>query len=235
MKKVFGSKGMSIIEVILAIGLVSIIMVQVLNLLVDVKNEQALGESKTKDLSNRSIIMQRIEKDFVSKNIVALERCRNQVMNLDDYKTKSCLKVSYENDTNNPYFLITAVGRKSYNNKYDFFIYGYRKNGSAEKPKIYEAWKLESGTYPAGGADGCEYELKGFYCDTDLNGHCNSNYFILRYPVLVSDSMSNTSMNFDLEFIYYFRKGAPLPGGFEKVGDPSYPTDFWNNHNRLCK
>ena len=202
MKKVFGSKGMSIIEVILAIGLVSIIMVQVLNLLVDVKNEQALGESKTKDLSNRSIIMQRIEKDFVSKNIVALERCRNQVMNLDDYKTKSCLKVSYENDTNNPYFLITAVGRKS---------------------------------YPAGGADGCEYELKGFYCDTDLNGHCNSNYFILRYPVLVSDSMSNTSMNFDLEFIYYFRKGAPLPGGFEKVGDPSYPTDFWNNHNRLCK
>ena len=77
MKKILNSKGMTIVEIILAIGLVSIVMVQVLNLLVDLKNEQVLGEGKTRDLSNRSIIIQQVENDFINNTISSIDDCES--------------------------------------------------------------------------------------------------------------------------------------------------------------
>ena len=227
MKKKLNIKGMTIIEIILAIGLVSIVMVQVLNLLVDLKSEQTLGESKTKDLSNRSIIMQRIEKDFVNKNIIGMEECplNAKISGREVYVMKSCVKITYEDDTSKPSFIITAYNK---DNKYDYFIYGFAETASAEIPDVYEAWRLESGKYPE---SSCGYQLLAFYCNTE----CNSNYFILKYPVLLSESVSNTTLNFDIELIYYFRNGATLPADFDKVGDASDTTTFWSQHHNSCK
>ena len=226
MKKILNSKGMTIVEIILAIGLVSIVMVQVLNLLVDLKNEQVLGESKTNDLSNRSIIMRQVQNDFITNKITSIDDCslNSKISNRDVYGMKSCVKVFYEGEPK-PYFLITANNN---DNKSDYFIYGYAETAGATTPTVYEAWKLESGNYPGKVKDSsaCQFQLQYYDCQ-DVN--CNSRYFVLKYPVLLSDSVSNTTMNFDLEFVYYFRKGDTTPSDFLAH------SGFWSKHGTNCR
>ncbi len=223
MKRVLNSKGMSIIEIILAIGLVSIVMVQVLNLLVDLKGEQVLGESKTKDLSNRSIIMQQVENDFVNRRITEIDTCPldGKISNTTIYTMKSCVKIVYDGEGSTPYFLITAKR----DNDYDYFIYGYAETDS-NVPTVYEAWRLETGVYPD---NTCQFQLQYFDCKSGSNDLCDSRYFVLKYPVLLSKTMSNTTMNFDLEFVYYFRSNDTVPLYFY---DHSH---FWNGHSEDCK
>ena len=230
MKKMLNSKGMTIIEIILAIGLVSIVMVQVLNLLVDLKSEQVLGESKTNDLSNRSLIMQKVENDFLSKTITSINDCpslSNKIADRDVYSMKSCVKLVYDGKNSKPYFLITA--RNTINGN-DYFIYGYGKRSSATTPEVYEAWKLESGKYPGTGVeDDCQFQLQYYDCMEGENKICESRYFVLKYPVLISESVSNTIMNFDLEFIYYFRTNVDSPMYFNEH------TNFWTKHSLSCR
>ena len=226
MRKILNSKGMTIVEIILAIGLVSIVMVQVLNLLVDLKNEQVLGESKTKDLSNRSIIMKRVETDFINNTITSINDCPSLSAQINDknvYKMKSCVKVIYNNVAAKPYFIITAQNN---DNNYDYFIYGYAETSSANTPTVFEAWRFESGSYPGNGsASACQFQLLYYSCGTT----CNSNYFMLKYPALLSESVSNTTLNFDLEFIYYFRKPITGPAGFVTG------TNFFSKHSTDCR
>ena len=230
MKKILGSKGMTIVEIILAIGLVSIVMVQVLNLLVDLKNEQVLGEGKTRDLSNRSIIMQQVQNDFVNKTITSINDCDSlseKINNRDVYKMKSCVKVVYNNETAKPYFLITATNK---DNDYDYFIYGYSDTADSKTPLHYEAWRLESGHYPgSGNASDCQYQLQYYDCFEGGEKVCESRYFALKYPVLMSSSVSNTIMNFDLEFLYYFRSNINPPVDFEAH------TNYWTKHSTDCR
>ncbi len=230
MKKILNSKGMTIVEIILAIGLVSIVMVQVLNLLVDLKNEQVLGESKTKDLSNRSIILQKVENDFVNKVITEINDCplnNKLVGGRELYKPKSCVRIVYNEDTTKPYFLITATNK---DNDYDYFIYGYAESASEIGPTIYEAWRLETGKYPGKGrASDCQFQTMYYDCYEGVNSVCNSRYFVLKYPVLLTEAMSNTTMNFDLEFIYYFRSNAKEPKDFYAH------TGFWSKHAESCR
>ena len=226
MKRILNSKGMTIVEIILAIGLVSIVMVQVLNLLVDLKNEQVLGEGKTQDLSNRSIIIRQVEADFLNKRIYKVSDCTLS-QNLSErsvYGLKSCVKVVFENETTKPYFLITATNN---NNKKDYFIYGYAETAAATGPTIYEAWKLESGTYKGkvGDASKCPFLLLSYKCVEGGREVCDSRYFALRYPVVISEALTNTTMNFDLEFIYYYRNN---------VTNPSSDNNFFTNHSDTC-
>ena len=231
MKKMLNYKGMTIIEIILAIGLVSIVMVQVLNLLVDLKSEQVLGESKTNDLSNRSLIMQKVENDFLSKTITSINDCpslSNKIADRDVYSMKSCVKLVYDGKNSKPYFLITA--RNTINGN-DYFIYGDGKKSSATTPEVYEAWKLESGKYPGNGsASACQFQILSYDCKGAGNVDvCNSRYFVLKYPVILSKNTSKTIMNFDLEFAYYFRNTVTAPSGFYNH------TGFWSKHTTSCR
>ena len=230
MKKVLNSKGMTIVEIILAIGLVSIVMVQVLNLLVDLKDEQVLGEGKTRDLSNRSIIIQQVENDFINNTISSIDDCESLDEKINDrevYKMKSCVKLVYNKEAAKPYFLITA---KNNDNDKDYFIYGYSETADAKVPTYYEAWRLESGKYPGTGVeDDCQFQLQYYDCMEGENKICESKYFVLKYPVLISESVSNTIMNFDLEFIYYFRSNVESPMYFNEH------TNFWTKHSLSCR
>ncbi len=152
MKNILNNKGMTLVEIILSIGLVSIVMVQVLNLLVDLKDEQILGQDKTNDLTNRSIIIKTIEDEFTDNQIYSIEVCPSGSTVFDyslepHYVYKSCLKIKYEGQTDEPRFLITA---SDIHNKNDFFIYGKANGSDATKPdrNDFEAWRLSIGRYP---------------------------------------------------------------------------------------
>ncbi len=208
------SKGMTLIEIILSIGLVSIIMVQVLTILVDLKDEQVLGEDKTTDLTNRSIIVKTVNSDFINHNIFSIDPCPASSAKLADYTLKSCLKIRFEDQQTKPRFLITARDRF---NKNDYFIYGYSENTKAKVPDAtsYEAWKLSIGRYPkyTGGfgasdaAKSCGFVFTVYPTDITANVG-TSRYIRIAYPVELDNAYSNTMMTFDLEFIYYYRGGS---------------------------
>ena len=217
MKKILNSKGMTLVEIILSIGLVSIVMVQVLNLLVDLKDEQVIGKDKTTDLTNRAIIIKTVEEDFINKTITKISHCDSNIPpKIADYVIKSCLRIEYVGEADKPRFFITARDRWDKN---DFFIYGFGVSSTDKIParNSYEAWKLTSGIYPKVATGSCGYLINTFKNSTDNAGkYTASDYFQITYPVKVKESISNTSMTFDLEFVYYYRpSGSPATVNFD--------------------
>lgn len=200
---------MTLVEIILSIGLVSIVMVQVLNLLISLKNEQLLGEDKTNDLANRSIIVRTVQKDFTTKSIKSINKCNagsTVFLGADNqYTIKSCLKILFDGtaEATKPRFLLTA--RDKYN-EHDYFIYGYANTSSASLPETncYEAWKLSIGKYPMIKNNSCGFLFNAFPVSTSQSSGF-SRFIQITYPVKLDEAVSNTMMNFDLEFIYYFR------------------------------
>ncbi len=200
MKKILNNKGMTLVEIILSIGLVSIVMVQVLNILVDLKDEQLLGKDKTKDLTNRSVIMKTVQEDFMNRTIKSVYKCVTPPV-INEYDVKSCVEIVYDASAGSveKYDLITAK-RKNSTDDTDYFIYG-----QFSPSVFYEAWPLASGYYPVpSGPSKCGYIFEKDTCPGGGNG-CNGRFFKIYYPVTLSVANENTSMVFDLEFLYYFR------------------------------
>lgn len=200
------NRGMTLVEIIVSISLVSIVMVFTLNLLTDLKSEETLGEGKTSDLLNRSIIIKTVQKDF-AKGIESIgykqgdlfKGCPS-ISKVGDYNITSCF--SYKLKPNSDpadhsdeyyYFLITA---KKGNDHY--FIYAKSTSQSAIG-NTYEAWKLDSASY------GC-LQFSHYKYNT-----VPEKYFSLYLPSTLSNYNSNTVMSFDLEFSYYYY-GDDLPG-----------------------
>lgn len=203
------NKGMTLVEIVISIGLVSIIMVFTLNLLVELRSEEALGSNKSNDLLNRSIIIRTVQNDFLNKEIEAIAET-NKIAGRDDYKgcgladsvngfdstytIYSCLRIKYVGETDD-YFLavgakdVTDTNKTSDDVESVYFIYGKNKAGG------YEAWKLNSGVYKK--FSNC-YEFQGF-----TSGNNEANYVRVYFPVEVSEANENTMMNFDLEFLIY--------------------------------
>ncbi len=63
------SKGLTIVELLVSIILLSIIMIFVFSLLIDVRQEELRSNFSSKDVINRSIIIRDIQKDFIEKGI----------------------------------------------------------------------------------------------------------------------------------------------------------------------
>jgi len=213
MKKILNNKGMTLVEIILSIGLVSIVMVQVLNILVDLKDEQLLGKDKTKDLTNRSIIMRTVQEDFMTRPIKSVGKCSTNP-SISGYSIRSCIIIKYEPDTPSgsvlDYYMITANSTDTTDTN-DYFIYG--RFGSTT---LYEAWPLASGTYPlAEDANHCGYVFERDSCTASEDKCANGRYFRIMYPVALSAANENSSMNFDLEFLYYFRSTSTLDSLYE--------------------
>lgn len=197
------NKGMTLVEIVISIGLVSIVMVFTLNLLVELRSEEALGSNKTSDLLNRSIIMKTVQDDFLNKEILSISGgmmptgtsyngCSiNPVFST--YTVNSCFEVNFVGGEKK--YLVTASKPEVEDGKtvsYDYFIYG--------NPTTYEAWKLESGFYNKG------TECYTFNSYGDVSGE--AKYFRLYYPVKLSSANENTMMNFDLEFLLYYNDNS---------------------------
>ena len=68
MKKL-NNKGVTLIELIVSLALISIVMVFIFNLLIDLKAEDSLSSKRSTDALNRSTIIRLIQNDFLDKTI----------------------------------------------------------------------------------------------------------------------------------------------------------------------
>lgn len=197
MNKIFNNKGMTLVEIILSIGLVSIVMVQVLNILVNLKDEQVLGKDKTSDLTNRSIIMRTVQHDFNNGVINKISNCKSSAYPPSGYTALSCVQFHYSTPApgGTNYRMLTATkGGKHY------FIYGIF-NAGTNSFSGYEAWELKSGKYPT---SGCGYSFDYYGCNGGTCPNGISRFFKIYYPVTLSSINERTVMTFDLEFLHYY-------------------------------
>lgn len=85
------NKGMTIIEILLSLGLLSIVMVFIFNILADLSQEEALSNKRNVDSITRSTIIRLIENDFIAKGVIKINGC-----SLSD---SICLDITYEDNT----------------------------------------------------------------------------------------------------------------------------------------
>jgi len=207
--KLLNKKGMTLIEIILSIGLVSIVMVQVLNILVDLKDEQLLGKDKTADLTNRSIIVKTVQDRFNTKIVKNLNNCKktnsaestrvkNYLQNMGYNNILSCVEIIYSGGDIDLMFTARKDG-------IDHFIFGKYNDTSIY---VFESWPLKSGTYPTNSGCGLTVTNSCTANPTEITDCSIYNYFSINYPVEVSKNIKKTTMNFDLEFLYYYKKSA---------------------------
>lgn len=195
MKKL-NNKGMTLLEIMISISLVSIVMIFTLNLLNDLRSEEYLGNDKTADLLNRSIISKKIQNDFITKGIKqvgqkdvmgATVTCQLPNDAFSGYTVNQCLAIYYKNSATNPYYIVTATKNVASETK-EYFLYGLSNS--------FEAWELKSAEYIK---DGMKIISPG-----PINDEFKEDFFIISIPTKITEEMGNTSMNFDLEFFYYY-------------------------------
>lgn len=120
-------KGMTLMEVLVSLVLISIVMIFVVNLLADLKNEGILSNKRNEDTLTRASLINVIEADLIdSENyLVTFKKNCDQK---NSRNTKTCYEFVYKNNTSK-YLYVSDI----------FIAYGTSSN--------MEKWDLNYGNY----------------------------------------------------------------------------------------
>lgn len=123
------NKGMTIVEIIVSIALISIILVFLINLLITVKNANDRNKASSELLINQALITKTIENDFTELKLKGVSYCTQTEVNNNITTTKEnvyCLKLIYENNTNGFLLMYTY----QYSNVDKKTIVGYKRGNT---------------------------------------------------------------------------------------------------------
>ena len=121
------NKGITLVEIVISVALISIVLIFLFNLLIQVNNENADNEVRSSYLVNQSTFIKQIEEDFIEYKLKNGEECTASDVsktnataavylpnikdnNIDlDYNSSAnnikCLKFTYDDDSNAFLFL----------------------------------------------------------------------------------------------------------------------------------
>lgn len=109
------NKGMTLVEIIIAIALISIVLLFLFALLVTVNDINTESEVNSSYLINKSLILKNIEDDLSKASSVTLSTCsignfytNYTVPTEKKYKVNQCIALTYYDETN------TQIGEKAY-------------------------------------------------------------------------------------------------------------------------
>lgn len=99
------NKGMTIVELIVCLILVSVMMIFLLNLLITVQNFSVQNQNVTDLLVNQSVVIKALEKDMNEYKLKGVSTCTTEDLSQDkrypivsnDYSNLYCLKLTYDN------------------------------------------------------------------------------------------------------------------------------------------
>ena len=114
------NKGITLVEIIISIALISIVLVFIFSMLIQVNNENTENEVKSSYLINQAAYIKQIEEDFLDYKLKSIGKCSTSnssypSVSLDNYNT--CLHFKYDTDDIDAYL----------------FLYQRTKSGSTEK------------------------------------------------------------------------------------------------------
>ncbi len=125
------NKGVTLVEIIVSVVLISIVVIFIFNLMITVKNLNDTSNTSSTNIINKGIIIKKIEADFQNLGLVAVNKCIGtetagvmvQNYNKDAYY---CLKFTYnQTDSNYKYGYLVYYSYYNTTSKKDLNIIGY--------------------------------------------------------------------------------------------------------------
>lgn len=123
------NKGMTLVEIIISIALISIVLLFLFMLLVSVNDINQESEVNSTYLVNKSLILKNVEEDLSNTKSIKLSTCdiKDFYTKYDDYladlddneKANQCIKLTYINDTGSS---DAYIGLYYYQNKSEYVI-----------------------------------------------------------------------------------------------------------------
>ena len=231
------NKGFTLIELMISVALVSVVMIFTLNLLNDIRSEEEMGSNKTADLTNRTIITKQVQADFDNHQVVSFgsasptfEPCGFVTGSLASYDlyVNKCIFIRIDNGCR----AIILGSENDTGTPADVFAYAKKTGADCTIGSLtdwtIEKWKLSSakykGIYITQTNHTIEPTLENVY-----SGNWSNYSFVISVPAVIDQEYSNTSMNFDLEFIYYTPKTTYLTtsdGNNEHLGFANLPLSL---------
>lgn len=209
------NKGFTLMELMISVSLVSIVLIFTLNLLNDIRAEEDMGSNKTADLTNRTIITKVVQKDLDNLQIKEFGTTGNNNVNRSticqmrtselktqyNIQSRKCVWMLMSDNNCRVMMIASDVG----GDDVKYFVYG-KKNGDCKTGPIsdwsLEKWELKSAQYQTIKIESTTVPQEN-NTNNNLSGDLVNYLVMIKVPTKLSDSYSNTSMNFDLEFIYY--------------------------------
>ena len=114
-------KGLTLVELIFSLALISIIMVFIFNLLGDLKTEDSLSKTRSEDSLTRSTVINLIQNDFIKLGLTKWDTCSQN-------GTLFCFTFTFKDNTT-----------KNLHVYEDFIAYG--------APGMMEKWTLQGGKF----------------------------------------------------------------------------------------
>lgn len=155
------NKGISIVEIIISVTLISIVIILLFSVLITVRNEDERGKITSNLLMNQALITKEIETDFINLGLIGIASC-NDGAALPDRKdtvlkilpassslrtrTGNCLKLIYDpakTEENIGYILFYSYG---FSDTQQINVVGYSRGNTRvlrETPHLVD----EAGTY----------------------------------------------------------------------------------------
>ncbi len=158
------NKGISLVEIIISITLISIIIIFILGILINIRTEEQENKELSQLKLNQAIITKEIQTDFIERELIGIEPCNDRVTRENDSvrsyiktstnslgkKGKSyCLKFIYnpaKGTDNIGYLLYYSYLYESIDSK-EIFVMGYRRgNKSVIRETQVSIGEVDNGT-----------------------------------------------------------------------------------------
>lgn len=180
--------GMTLIEIMVSVVLISIVMVFIFNLLLDLKQEENISSDKAQDQLNRSVITKTIQDDFLDREIKAINNC-------NDGNYIACFRFTFFDNT---YGFIKV----DENN----FYYEQSENPNGDGSSL-ERWELKTTTYSD------DY----FYCYQE-NGNLYYLQFVFPVVQTINVLKSKMVFDIELLFMGEKKEGMEIPKDGSELG-----------------
>ena len=163
-------KGLTLVELIFSLALISIIMVFIFNLLGDLKTEDSLSKTRSEDSLTRSTVINLIQNDFIKLGLYRWSSC-NQSGSL------ICISFTFKDNTT-----------KNLHVYEDFIAYG--------APGMMEKWTLQGGKFTL---DNFSYCFKTTIENPkDRFDTASPNYYLKIFIPVTHDVKSKRKYDFEI-------------------------------------
>lgn len=93
-------KGVTIVEIVVSVALISLVIIFIFNLMITVKNINDDSNSSSTNIINQNIIIRKVQADFKDLELTKVDSCssddiKNLMVSNYNQKTSYCLKLSY--------------------------------------------------------------------------------------------------------------------------------------------
>lgn len=93
-------KGVTIVEIVVSVALISLVIIFIFNLMITVKNINDDSNSSSNNIINQNIIIRKVQADFKDLELTKVDSCssddiKNLMVSNYNQKTSYCLKLSY--------------------------------------------------------------------------------------------------------------------------------------------